>query len=147
MLKNINSQPKLIPWLVHQGEFTNEPVRILDIGARAGLENLWRFYEDRVEQIGIEPDIQECDRLNRESVNSKHKFYPVALGRKQETRTFSVCQWGGSSSFYPANMDFLKRFPDEERKLMQVREQIELETIDLDTFSTQEKLGAIDFSN
>jgi hypothetical protein len=42
-------------------------------------------------------------------------------------------------------MDFLKRFPDEERNLMQVQEQIELETIDLDTFSTQEKLGAINF--
>ena len=145
MLKNINSQPKLIPWLLNQGELTDKPLRILDIGARAGLENHWQFYEDQLLQIGIEPDIQECDRLNRESVNSRHKFYPVALGRKQETRIFSVCKWGGSSSFYPANLDFLKRFPDQNGELMQVQKQIELETIDLDTFSTQEQLGVIDF--
>ena len=145
MLKDINYQPKLIPWLISQGEFKDEPVRILDIGARAGLEEHWQFYEDRIKQIGFEPDINECERLNRESNNSNHKFYPVALGRKQETRPFSVCEWGGSSSFYPANMDYLKRFADENGKLMQVKEQIELETIDLDTFSTQEQLGEIDF--
>ena len=62
MLKKINLQPKLIPWLIDNKIFSQEPVKILDIGARGGLEEHWKVYQSDIVQIGIEPDRVECDR-------------------------------------------------------------------------------------
>ena len=144
MLKKINLQPKLIPWLIDNKIFSQEPVKILDIGARGGLEEHWKVYQSDIVQIGIEPDRVECDRLNKNS-DEHHIFYPFALGRKTEKRPFYVCQGQGSSSFYPANREFIERFDAQSSQLMTIRQTIEQETISLDTFCEQENLTQLDF--
>ena len=145
MLKKINLQPKLIPWLLNNKIFSQEPLKVLDIGARGGLEKHWQVYQEYIEQIGIEPDKKECDRLNRETTTNRCQFYPLALGKKSEKMPFYICQGEGSSSFYPANKEFIKRFEDESSQLMKVRQIIELETTDLDTLCHDQNLGDIDF--
>lgn len=78
-------------------------------------------------------------------MNQNRKFYPVALGRKKEKRTFSVCQWPGSSGFYPANMKFMQRFPNENLEAMKVLKTIKIETVDLDSFAGENGIDYIDF--
>ncbi|MDJ0713521.1 MAG: FkbM family methyltransferase [Prochloraceae cyanobacterium] len=145
-LERINSDPRMTQFLVDRTlAFSDRPLLVLDLGARGGFEPHWKFYGDRIIQIGFEPDLEECEKLNQQFGDRGLKFYPVALGQRKEKRNFSVCQWGGSSSFYPANTNFLRRFPDEHGEQMKVIKTIELETVDLDSFATEEGIEYIDF--
>ena len=38
MLKKNNSNPKLIPWLIDNKVFSQEPVKVLDLGTRRELK-------------------------------------------------------------------------------------------------------------
>lgn len=138
--------PRMTEFLVERlEEFSTKPLLILDVGAREGVEFRWDFYGDRVFKIGFEPDVVECDRLNQSVRDRNCKFYPVALGKKREKRRFSVCQQLKFSSFYPANMQFLRRFSESDFTAMTVIETLELETIDLDSFTKKNKIDDIDF--
>jgi len=145
-LGHINFQPRMTQFLVSQlRAFSEQPLIIFDVGARAGFEVHWNVYGEQAVQIGFEPDVGECERLNQQFSNQNRKFYPVALGRQKEKRNFSVCQWPGSSSFYPANTKFLQRFPDENLEQMRVVKTVELETVDLDSFAGENGIEYIDF--
>jgi FkbM family methyltransferase len=145
-LEHINLQPRMTQFLVERLKaFSEEPLFVMDVGARGGFEEHWKHYGEQVFQIGFEPDVEECEKLNQQSLNRNQKFYPVALGEKKENRTFAVCQWQGSSSFYPANTQFVRRFTDENLEEMKVVKTIELETVPLDSFAEENGLDYIDF--
>ncbi|AFY58610.1 methyltransferase, FkbM family [Rivularia sp. PCC 7116] len=143
-LKHINYQPTMTEFLVNKKTFSKNPLLVMDIGARGGFEHHWQSYGEQVYKIGFEPDKEECDRLNQQP-NRNSKFYAVALGEKREKRTFSFCQWGGSSGFYPGNKNFLKRFPHDNLEMMEVVKTLDIETVDLDSFVADNKIDEIDF--
>ena len=144
-IKNINHQPRMTQFLVNDSNsFSSNPLLIMDVGARDGFEYHWDFFGNQIHKIGFEPDVEECNRLNQKSSHNS-KFYSIALGRKKEKRTFSYCQWGGSSGFYPGNKNFLKRFPNEDLEDMEVVETQDMETVDLDSFVEENKVDEVDF--
>ena len=153
--QRINSNPAMTCLLVDDLEvFKQAPVVICDVGARGGIEPHWQVFGNQAQFIGFEPDQIECDRLNQVHgqpmtggaiSEPRQIFYPVALGRQRETRVFSVCRYGGGSSFYPADMDFMQRFPAEHSQQLEVIQTLELETISFDEFAQIESIPSIDF--
>jgi FkbM family methyltransferase len=142
----VHPHPKMTRFLVDQLQaFKDDPIVILDVGARGGTESYWQLYGDQAFQIGFEADVEECQKLNQEYSGKNYRFYPIALGKQRETRTFSICQSLTGSSFYPANMDFLNRFPAYHAQAMEVVKTASIETIDLDSFARAEPIREADF--
>ena len=152
--RHINPNPTMTHQLVEElGVFKPAPVVICDVGARGGVEPQWQAFGNQAQFIGFEPDRGECDRLNHrfsqqtsQNANAPaQQFYPVALGKRREHRQFSVCRYAGGSSFYPADMTFIQRFPAEHGQQLEVTHTLELETVSFDEFAQTECIPAIDF--
>jgi FkbM family methyltransferase len=108
---------------------TAEPLRIVDLGARGGLDERWNGLEAFVEMVGFEPDPEECERLNRASADHEH-YLPHAIGADRGTATFHVAAWPVASSIYPVDPAFAERF--EGGGLLRTVETREIETTTLD---------------
>lgn len=152
--RHLNPKPTMTHQLVKElGMFKSAPVVICDVGARGGVEPQWQAFGNQAQFIGFEPDRQECDRLNHryaqptsQNANAPaQRFYPVALGQRREQRPFSICRYAGGSSFYPADMTFIQRFPAEHSQQLEVTHTLELETVSFDEFAQTEGIPAIDF--
>ncbi len=152
----IISNPLMTRFLVEAlGAFIEDPLVICDVGARGGLEKQWQVFGSQAMFIGFEPDPAECERLNQFYVTAVNdstdgatpvcRFYPVALGKQREQRSFSICHYPGGSSFYPADLNFIQRFPAEHAQHLAVMKTITLETISLDEFTQEQNLPALDF--
>ncbi|HJX13200.1 MAG TPA: FkbM family methyltransferase [Dehalococcoidales bacterium] len=142
-LKNINPAPRFSGNLAASRVFADRPMVIVDIGARRGFEPHWSVYGDQARLIGFEADAEECHRLNREAAGSGRRYFPVALHRDRGKRPFYITAQPSSSGFYPANMKFASRLPDEVN--LTIVRTIELDTVDLDSFAAENSIGAIDF--
>ena len=82
-----------------------ERIRLIDVGARNGVNERWEQYHSRIEVRAFEPDPVECDRLNRLPSPYPIQYLPVALGEKDgELATLHVCRQPGCSSLLLPNM-------------------------------------------
>lgn len=120
---------------------------ILDIGAVpiAGQEEkahgLVRDYPgSRV--IGFEVDPEVCNRINRTTADHM-TFYPVALGRAEEERTFYQTVHPMCASLYKPDADLLARYQNMEVSQLKGRSQIR--TVGLDQFVRENRIGTVDF--
>lgn len=90
----------------------NETIRLIDVGARGGIDPRWAPYHDTLDVIAFEPDTVECDRLNSTAFPYRIRFLPVALGdTDNRTSTLHLCRQPGCSSLLEPNMDFCGMFP------------------------------------
>lgn len=142
-LQNINFHPKLTRYLVQKAIFKQEPLIIVDVGARGGKESHWNLLGDQVKILGFDADEKECRRLNKLNQDSNARYFPYALSQKQGKRKFYIMENTASSSFFKPNKKFWQRFPDE--KNLTVKKEIKVNTIDLNTFSKKENVNYIDF--
>ena len=120
---------------------------ILDIGAvpLAGQEEkahglVRDFPGSRV--IGFEVDPEVCERMNRTSPEHM-TFYPVALGRADEERTFYETVHPMCASLYEPDADLLARYQNMEVSLLKRRSQVR--TVGLDQFARENRIGTVDF--
>jgi len=118
-----------------------EPVRLVDVGARGGVDQRWEPYYPVLDVLGFEPDPAECERLNEaaRSLPYRSRFLPYALGRDAGEVTFNVCRWPVASSVYEPNPDVLEDFPAA-ASLMTVTERRRLSTVPLDDVCAREAL-------
>lgn len=143
MLKNINTQPYFTKYLTDRKWFTNNGLIVVDVGARAGFENHWKYYKDQVKLVGFEPDLKECSRLNKIYGGQNKIFFPVALGEKKGLKSFFVTTYPASSGFLKSDMRLMNSFIDKVN--LQVKRVIKLKTIDFDTFSAEAAITTPDF--
>lgn len=143
MLTSVNHDPKFIKHLVSLRIFDTDPLSVVDVGARGGFEWFWSFYDDQARVIGFEPDPEECNRLNQQVSNTKNRYFPVALDETVRKRIFYVAGFPQGSSLYKPDMKFFHRLPDEVNVTV-VRE-IEINTVDLDSFSRENGLEPVEF--
>lgn len=142
-LKNINPSPRFTKYLVASQAFASEPFIIVDIGARGGFEPYWSLYRDQVKLLGFEANVKECERLNRKTSKSGNRFFPIALHQDRGTRPFYVTALPDSSGFYPPDMQFWQRFPDEVNLV--IEKTIEMDTVDFDSFASENDIDSVDF--
>lgn len=142
-LKNINNSPRFTQHLVASRVFEQKPLVIADVGARGGFEQHWSLYGDQVKLIGFEADAEECERLNQQASGSGNRYFPVALHQNRGKKPFSVTAYPPSSGFYPPDMELVQRFPDKVN--LAVIKTLEMDTVDFDTFASENTIDYVDF--
>lgn len=94
-------------------------IGIIDIGARDGLNPMFKEVAALIDAVGFEPDIEECKRLNKDTSKSAMYrslvLFPFGLGNRDGQRTLHLCRSRGASSLYKPDRFFLDRFPGAER--------------------------------
>ena len=119
-------------------------LRLIDVGARGGLDPRWQRFETALELIAFEPDPEECERLNRDASSLPYpaRFLPHALWREaSDAVPFHVANWPVGSSIYAPNEDFLRPFP-EAHQLLGVKDVQTISAVTLDEALSREELGA-----
>lgn len=91
------------------GRLLDEPIVVLDVGARWGVAPVWRRLGDRCVAIGFEPDTTECDRLNARGGGTR--FVPVALAAKSGLGTLYLTRDRKGCSLYPPSPALIARHP------------------------------------
>lgn len=113
--------------LVQEGAFDDDPLTIVDVGARGGIESHWRVFGKNLRAIAFEPDKAECDRLN--ALNDGVNNLPFALSRAGGVRNLHVADHLASSSFHPNNQDFVGRFTNHD--MVKITSVVPVETVTL----------------
>ena len=120
--------------------------RILEIGA-LNLGKKEKFYDllnyfPNSEIIGFEVDKNICKKMNSVSKIGV-KYFPFAIGKKKEIRKFYETNHPMCSSLYKPNHNLLSLYNNMEISFL--KEESEIETVDLDTFVSENKIGNVDF--
>lgn len=119
---------------------------LVDVGAAARLDVIWRAFEKICTHIGFEPDALECERMQRlvseEASDLQALFYPYFLSNGNETRLFYNTKLPASSGFYKGNKEWLDRFPFD---TLEIESEKWVDTITLDHFMNKENLSRVDF--
>lgn len=126
---HIVADPPMTQMLVQAGAFAENPLVVVDVGARGGVERSWKVFGDGVRIVAFEPDPEECARL--QAIGERNVTYlPLALGAERGTRTLHVAQSAATSSFYPNDPAWCGRFDFGDS--LRVKSEIELTTTSLD---------------
>lgn len=88
-----------------------ERIRLVDVGARGGIDARWKPFHSFLEVIAFEPDADECSRLNTLSWPYAAKWLPAALGAADgESATLHICRQPGCSSLLVPNDSLCRDF-------------------------------------
>ncbi|MDX6582524.1 MAG: hypothetical protein QOI10_1708 [Solirubrobacterales bacterium] len=122
----------------------SNPIRLVDVGARGGIDPRWRPFESLLELTAFEPDPDECRRLTAAAPQLSYpaRFLPLAVWRETAAAVpFHICRWPVASGFYPPNEALLESFPHA-RELLAVTRVVEVETASLDDADRRYGLAA-----
>lgn len=92
--------------------------------------------------VAFEVDAEVCEDLNTVAKPGL-KFYPVALGRAEETRKFYKTVHPMCSSLYPPNEKLLQCYFNMEVAMLD--EVTSIDTMSLDAFLQRHEIGGVDF--
>jgi FkbM family methyltransferase len=127
---SINSNPLMTNHLVSTiGAFRDDPVVIIDVGARGGFNTEWGVFADQIRLYGFEPDEEEC-RLLVSRAPAHVTYIPWALGGKSGAATLYHSKLNASTSLYKTKMDYFTRFLNWENGLTIGESTIIVRTLD-----------------
>ena len=66
--------------LVDKETFVSQPFTLLDVGSSGGISNFWRVFSPSLVALGIDPIIQECERLNAVEASPTVRYRPAWIG-------------------------------------------------------------------
>lgn len=92
--------------------------------------------------VAFELDAALCANINA-TAKQGLKFYPIALGRTEETRTLYETEHPMCCSLYKPNEDLLRLYQNFE--VAYLKDVSEVQTMSLDTFAEQQSIGPVDF--
>jgi hypothetical protein len=78
-LRNLHPDPNFIKSLVEEKSFENDPLVVVDVGARKGFEKHWDHYGDQISLIGFEPNVFQNPSLHRHLQQLKGHFQTIFL--------------------------------------------------------------------
>jgi len=116
---------------------------VVDVGSRWGTGDAWWRIQPLASVIGFEPDVDECERLNRSSASARERYVPVALGCKAgRAFLYRTAQPACSSLYRP-----LEGLADRYAGLagIRVESRQEIEVVTLDEWSVQEGVADVSF--
>jgi FkbM family methyltransferase len=125
---HIVGDPPMTRKLVEAGAFVDDPVVVVDVGARGGVEWYWKVFGDHLRIIAFEADAEECARL-KATPQKNVTFIPSALGAENGVRTLHVTHHRAASTFYPVDPKWTARFSFSDNQL--VEQQVEVRTTTL----------------
>ncbi|MBD1890571.1 FkbM family methyltransferase [Coleofasciculus sp. FACHB-SPT9] len=108
----------------------------------------WHIFAPNLTIYGFDADAESCDAMNSEiearQVNWTEKHIPQVLWNSVGEATLYVTNFTGSSSLYPPNESYLKRFAGY-LEWHQLVTTVEVDTTTLDAFCESEQIEEIDF--
>ena len=142
-LRELHPNPRFTKFLVEKKVFENDPLVVVDVGAKAGFEKHWDHYGDQIKLIGFEPNKDSFEECVRRKSNKQTKYYPYALDRYKGERDFFITAYPSSCGLYKPNQKMVEKFGAEDN--LTVIEKIKVKTIDLDSFADQYEIDCVDF--
>ena len=125
----INYNPPMTRYLVGQTEiFRDDPVTIVDVGARWGFNPEWEAFGKHLRVYCFEPDEEECRRLNA-SAGRNVRYVPSALGRAESEATLYETRLSASSGLYKTNMNYFSRLLNRNNGITVGERTIKLQTL------------------
>jgi FkbM family methyltransferase len=115
-----------------RGAVAEDPLVLVDVGARGGMEEPWRSLPPEVLRVvGFEPDAAECERLNASAL-AGHRFLPVALWDSEREVEVHVAEVPTCSSVHPPNAELLSVYRSEHASPRETREVVSYPATTLD---------------
>jgi FkbM family methyltransferase len=97
---------------MNQRQNNNDLIRLIDVGARGGIDKRWAPYYDKMDVMAFEPDPEECASLNSRSFPYAVRYLPFALGAMDgQQAKLRICKQPGCSSLLEPNIELCKQFP------------------------------------
>jgi FkbM family methyltransferase len=125
----INHNPPMTRYLVEKTDvFHNDPVTIVDVGARWGFNPEWSAFGKCLRVYCFEPDEKECRRLNAFTEDNV-KYIPYAVGRTEGEATFYETKLSASSGLYKADMVYLSRLTGGDNCAVAAQRPVKLQTL------------------
>jgi FkbM family methyltransferase len=139
----INPSPLMTSHLVGDLRiFRDDPVIILDVGARGGFNAEWSVFADQVKIYGFEPDEEECRRLVAEAP-AQVKYIPSALGRSSGMATLYEARLAASTGLYETRMDYVDRLLNRDNGVTVGKHSVFVRS--LDEVLREHGIGSVDF--
>ncbi len=142
-LRELHPNPRFTKYLVEKIFFENDPLVIVDVGARKGFEKHWGHYGDQIKLIGFEPNKDSYKECVERKSNSQTTYYPYALDRHKGKKDFYVTSYSSASSFFRPNMTMAKKFGIDDE--LSVVKSVQVDTINFDSFQKIYGLENVDF--
>jgi FkbM family methyltransferase len=97
--------------------YRQNPLVLVDVGARGGLKSNWSRAQRHLRLIGFEPDVGEFNRLAEaaRAKDSSDAFFNTALHNRRGPVRLHVARDRGLSSVFEPNREFLDAFPEASR--------------------------------
>ena len=125
----INRNPSMTRYLVKDTNvFRDDPVTIVDVGARWGFNSEWEVFGKHLRVYCFEPDEEECRRLNASAARNV-RYIPCALGRLAGEATFYETRLSASSGLYRTNMSYFSRLLNRDNGVTVAERTIRLQTL------------------
>lgn len=139
----INHAPLMTSFLVNEtGIFRENPVVLLDVGARGGVGREWQVFGDQLRAYCFEPNEEECRRLTAAAAPTL-KYIPRALGRQNAKQTLYQTAHADSAGLYRTDMGYLGRFLNRDNGVTVGESAIDVTA--LDDVLAQFDVPAVDF--
>ena len=107
---SINPRPFLTHYLVDEAEaFKSDPLVVIDLGARGGINPEWQVFGDQIRLLCFEPDELECQRLAQEA-SPNITYIPWAIGKSAGRATLYETKLAASAGLYRTDMGYFERF-------------------------------------
>src|SRR5260221_14729017 len=127
---SLNPRPLMTRHLAtNTGIFRDEPVTVVDVGARGGFNEEWKAFANCLRIFCFEPDKEECDRLNA-SAGANVRYLPFALGAKSGDATLYHTRLSASAGLYRTNSDYFSRLLNSDNAIVEKEETIHITTLD-----------------
>lgn len=139
----LNSNPTMTRYLVEEKRvFADNPLVIVDVGARWGMNSEWSVFGDQMRVLCFEADKEECARL-AEKAPPFVQYIPAAVGRSAGVATLYMSKLAASTSLYKTQMDYFGRLVNRDNGVV-VGEQI-VEVRPLDAILPEYGVHKVDF--
>jgi FkbM family methyltransferase len=113
-------------------EFEQQPIVLVDVGARGGVKRNWAAASPHLKVLGFEPDAREYARLVEaaRSTGGRHEYFNVALHHRAGTITLHLARDRGLSSIFEPDRAFLDTFPEADRFTIEGTTEVTVDTLD-----------------
>src|SRR6266480_4109621 len=127
---SLNPRPLMTRHLVTNTRiFRDDPVTVVDVGARWGFNKEWKEFGDFLRVYCFEADEAECQRLNA-SAGPNVRYLPFALAAKSGEATLYNTRLNASTGLYRTNWDYFSRLLNRDNAIVTKQETIQVTTLD-----------------
>lgn len=119
----------------------NNPLVVVDVGARWGFQEHWKRVESLIKLIGVDADEQEVSSLN--AAGQGDAYIPKVFGAQNAYGTLYLTKDPACSSLYPPDDNLIRQRPSLEVTNLVSTEKVEIST--LDNWASEKEIPVIDF--